>query len=691
MPDFLLEIGSEEVPSRFLKNEEKQLADLFASALGEAGLPYGKISTFSTPRRLAILIEDIVEQQERREEIISGPPVKIAYDADGKPSAALQGFLKLHGAEPDQVFIRNTPKGDYVALKRQTGGKPASAILAEICPQVLNGMSFPKRMRWGAGEQSWARPLHWFLALLDDQAIDFEFAGLRSGRKSIGHRVHASGEMEIASAQAWEKELLKAAIMPDRARREKKILDEGERLANAVNGHIAWKENLLAEVCGLVEHPVPIMGSFDAAYLELPPEVLLTSMEKHQKSFGVWNDSGQLLPMFLTVLNLSPKDEQLVRKGWEKVLKARLEDARFFWRADLATPLSAWQEKLESVIFLGPLGSMADKARRLEKLAEWLADRIQPELKADLRRAAALAKADLVSGMVGEFDSLQGIMGGIYAAKAGENSVVAKAIAEQYLPAGPDSSLPATPAGAMLAIINNADTLVGCFGLGMIPGGMADPQGLRRSALAIIRILSDMRWPLDLGALFDYARSLYGEKKWKLSPEEAKGKLLDFVKARMRNYFTGHGYPTAMVDAVLAREDDVAACSAKLAAMATFAKSANFESLAQIIKRVENILKKSESGLDDQPLDKSLLLEDAEKRLAAVLDRQEPEVRTLLEKGHYDEALKSLEILREPVGEFFEKVMVNCDDAALRQNRYRLLRRIDNLFAPIAAFNLLQI
>lgn len=691
MPDFLLEIGTEEIPSRFLGNEEKQLAELFAESLEEAALPYKNITTFSTPRRLAILIEGLADAQERKEETISGPPVKAAYDAEGKPTAALQGFLKQHDANLSQVFRRETPKGEYVAVKKESGGKPAQTILAEICPDVLSRLTYPKRMRWGNGEQPWARPLHWLLALFDDQVIDFQFAGLRSGRKSMGHRVHGKGELEIDSAAVWAEELRKAGIEPDAARRKEKIVAEANRLAESRKGKIEWKDDLLEEVCGLVEHAVPILGKFDSAYLELPAEVLLTSMEKHQKSFGCRNAAGNLMPLFLTVLNLEPKDREVVQKGWERVLKARLEDARFFWRSDLAASMDDWLERLQNVIFIGPLGTMAEKSQRLEELCAWISERIEPDLKEHACRAAKLAKADLVSGMVGEFDTLQGIMGGIYAAHAGENAEVSQAIAEQYLPAGPDSALPASAAGAILALANNVDTLTGCFGLGMIPGGMADPQGLRRSALAIIRILVDRNWHLKLDELFDYSRALYGEKKWKLPSSEAREKLLEFVKTRMRNSFTGRGYPTAMVDAVLARESDIAACNAKLAAMAAFAASDNYESLVQILKRVENILKKSDSDLDDRPLDTKLLLEDAEKRLASVLDELEPEVQGMLAEKRYGDALTKLEILHGPVGEFFEKVMVNCDDADLRQNRHKLLRRINDLFAPIAAFNLLQI
>ena len=691
MSDFILEIGTEELPSRFLVQTEKQLMELFKTGLDEFSLPYGEIIATSTPRRLGVFIGGLAEYQDKKEELLTGPPLKAAYDANNQATPALLGFLKAHNARLEDIFAHETAKGSYIAIKREMGGKSAYDILKELCPKILSSISFPKRMRWGSEQQAFARPIHSLLALLDNQIVEFEFAGIKSGRVTCGHRVHANRPVEVQTPGEYYQKVREAGIEPSRQKRLEKIVKEGDRLAAGIGGKIAWKDDLLEEVSGLVEYPVALIGKFDPSYLELPPEVLLTSMQHHQKSFGVLDSDGKLLPAFLTVINLDPTDENVVRKGWERVLKARLEDARFFWNSDLATPMDEWRKKLMNVIFIGPLGNMAEKTERLQKLAAWIAEKIFPAGKDDAVRAAALAKADLLSGMVGEFDSLQGIMGGIYASKAGENARVSLAIQEQYLPSGPDSPLPASKIGAILSIAGNMDTLVGCFGLDMIPGGAADPHGARRSALAIIRILENQKWDLPLPELIDYARKIYGERKWKLSSDEARSKLLSFIKTRLRHYFLGLAYETALVDSVLAVEDGIAASEARLQAMAEFSKSANFLEYAQILKRIENILKKSDPQSDISAISEDLLQENAERVLYEALRAIEPEVENLLAQKNYASALDTLEKLRAPVADFFEKVMVNSDKPELKKNRLLLLAAIKNLYAPIAAFNLLQI
>lgn len=692
MPDFLLEIGTEELPARFLANEEAQILELFDSALHEEKLPFDKMEVYSTPRRLALVIVGLAERQKSGEEIIIGPPLNIAYDATGKPSQALLGFLKNNQADESQVFNQKSGKGEYIAIKKQIGGKSAKEILQNICPQILSRLSFPKRMHWAHERQPYARPVHWILALLDKEPVKFDFAGISSDIFTYGHRVHGTGKQAAQSIGNWVDILEQSGIVVDSQKRKNAIIEAGNKLANEIDGQVVWKDSLLDEVSGLVEYPVVILGSFDPAYLEIPSEVLLTSMETHQKSFGLRDQQGNLLPAFLTVLNLKPKNMEIVRKGWERVLKARLEDAQFFWRNDSNIPFSHWQEKLKDVIFIGQLGTMAEKTDRLEKLCAWLASKFVPSREKDLERAAQLAKADLVSGMVGEFDVLQGIMGGIYAKNAGENEIVYTAISEQYLPAGPDTPVPASPGGAILSLADNADRLTGCFGLNIIPGGTADPQGLRRSALAIIRILLDKNWHLSLDKLFSFSRSLYGARNWKLSPEEAQEKLLNFMKMRLQNYFVSKGFPTTFVQAVLTgNSDDVTACKDRLEALTRFAKSDNFVELAQILKRSGNIVKKSSSALDDAKWQKEYLLEEEEKNLADILTSLEAEVQLCLANKDYDGAFNSLNTLQEPVSKFFDKIMVNCEDRRLKENRLKLLRDIEKIYAPLLSFNLLQV
>jgi glycyl-tRNA synthetase beta chain len=477
-------------------------------------------------------------------------------------------------------------------------------------------------------------------------------------------------------------------------------MEEGNRLAATKNGQVIWNESLLDEVKGLCELPAPILGGFAPSYLEVPREVLLTSMETHQKSFGVEGKEGTLLPYFLTVLNLEPKDPDLVRKGWERVLRARLEDARFFWQTDLAAGFDVWLKALDSVTFLAPLGSMGDKSRRLANLCAWLTERVrfvdpvQPLEKDQAVRAGRLCKADLVSEMVREFDTLQGIMGGIYALRMGESENVAQAIREQYLPAGPESPLPATLYGAFLSLADKADTLTGCFGLSMIPTGTADPYGLRRAALGIARIIQEKGLRLDLFAFFAKALEEYGPRVWKLSPEQALPRLRDFFTLRLKNHLIAGGAETLLTEAcLLADASDVWAVSARLSALAAFSRSADFPQAMLTFKRAANIIKQ---GQDEAlPLDGAyspgLFTDDAEKSLAAELERLSPLFTELQQSDRYPELFLLLRDLRPFIDAFFDQVMVMCEDASIRQNRLNLLQAFVSRLTCLADFTALQI
>lgn len=693
MARFVLEIGTEEIPARFLASSEKALLEGFAAALAQEGIKHGGMRAMSTPRRLALIVEDMAETQPEREEIIIGPPVSVAWGKDGKPSRALTGFADANNIKPEETFRQKTDKGEYVACRKKSGGGPTLKVLAELAPKIIASIPFAKRMRWGANQTAYARPLRWILALLDGEVVPFTIQPVSSGRETWGHRIHGPGPFQIANAADYEKTVAEnGAVMVDPAKRREMIKSAGDKLAKEMGGEILWKDSLLEEVAGLVEHPLPVIADFDPAYLEVPPEALLTSMESHQKSFGVKGPDGKLLPHFLTVLNISPEDPDLVKKGWERVLRARLEDARFFWREDLKHTFGDWLAKLDNVIFIGPLGSMGEKSRRLEKLCEWLAWQLAPEdIDAALAaRAGLLAKADLVSAMVGEFDTLQGIMGGIYAAKAGEDEAVARAIQEQYLPAGPDSTLPKSAAGAVLSMSDKADTLAGCFGLDMIPTGAADPNGLRRCALGIIRILIDRNWRLDVDKLFRKARELYGEKEWKLDPDLAQARLMDFFRGRLRNYFSALGYDAIIVNAIVTdRTVDPADAKSRLDALVAFSGRPDYVEAAQTLKRVENMAKKSHAR--ETEWNKELLAEEAEKALARKLEELLPELDKKLERGEYAEVLDALKHLREPVNGFFDNVLVLCDDEGLRENRLKLLNALGSRFGKVAEFSQLQI
>ncbi len=622
--------------------------------------------------------------------------MRVAYDADNNPTKALEGFLRTNDVSLDNVFTQETDKGPYIAIKKRMGGAKTADILAEICPQIIMAQPFAKKMHWGAYDITYARPLRWILALFDGDIVPFNVGHVQSDRITWGHRIHTNQESINISVDAAANYLdtvrTKGGVEPVAEIRRKIIIDEGNKQAAAMGGKVLWKDSLLDEVQGLCEHPVPLLGNIDKSFLEVPREVLLTSMESHQKSFGIEDDKGNLLPHFLTILNMTPPHKDLVQKGWERVLRARLEDARFFWQSDSAENLDNWLTRLDSVIFIGPLGSMGDKTRRIESLCTWLAKECNAD-PSHAARAGRLSKADLVSGMVGEFDTLQGIMGGIYAGKKGEDASVCTALKEQYLPAGPDSPVPSSLLGALLSIADKADSLVGCFGLGMIPTGTADPHALRRASLGIARCVLEFGLRLDVQKLFKQAQELYGQKNWKLAPEECLSKLDEFFAARLKNYLQGQGADTLLVDATLnAGSNDVCVAKKRLEALEILQKSDRYTEAVQTFKRVSNIVRKQggEHSLNGQ-YKTELLQEDAEKTLAKALDDALPRFDKLWSEDDFEAIPTLLLDIRPAVDGFFDGVMVMCDDEALRINRLNMLKALMDRMGNFADFSALQV
>ncbi len=699
MSEFILEIGTEEMPARFVPRLGEELVELFTKLLAEARIDNAGVAAYATPRRLVAHVSGLSLTQRLEEELVSGPPVKIAYDADGKLTKAGEGFAKTQGVDVADLFVQQTPKGDYLAARKKVGGGKTLDMLPGLCLAAFKSLSFPKRMKWGSLEFLFGRPLRWVLALLDADIVPIEIAGLSSGRITHGHRVLGPGPWTVDSAADYFDVIRdKANVVLDARERLEMVRSEGDRIASGVGGSVVWDDGLLLEVANLVEYPRPILADFAPLYLELPKEVLLTSMQSHQKSFGIQKPDGSLLPHFLTTLNIEPTDMAVVKKGWERVLKARLEDARFFWTADLAAPQSKWLDKLDKVVFLGPLGSMGDKSRRLEKLCGRLAlavaSKDAPE--ADLRRAGRLAKADLMSEMVYEFDSLQGVMGGIYAARKGESAVVAQAIAEQYLPAGPDSPVPATLSGALLAIADKADTLAGCFGLGMIPTGAADPYALRRAALGISRIVMEHGLRLRLDELLSWAQEGYEGVKWKLAPAEAQAKMLDFFAQRLRALFAGgQDVDSRVADAALgAGFVDIRTLKARFDALAAFSQADDFGQAVLTFKRADNIIRKQggEAGAALSAEVQDALLEmDKERELARKLRETAQRYEQMWKADDFAGILGQLRELRPAVDAFFDGVMVMAEDPALRQNRLNLLFSLVDRMKAVADFGALQV
>jgi len=695
MATFLLEIGSEEIPSRFMAAYEHDLATHFETAFTESGYSGHTIQIYSTPRRVAVLVENLLDVQPLQEEELLGPPVRIAYDAQGAPTKAALGFAATLGIDVSALRHEKTDKGEYLAGTKKTGGQSTFSVLEMLCPAIITSLSFPKRMRWGSGTFQYARPLRWICALLDATPLAFTIGNVRSANQTFGHRQHGPGPFIVPHANQYlsivENE---GKLIATASGRRACIIQEGDKQAAALHGQILWNDTLLDEVQGLVEHPVPMIGDIDPIFLELPREVLLTSMQSHQKSFGVAKPDGSLLPHFLTVLNLSPLDISLVKNGWERVLRARLEDARFFWKTDLASSFDAWLTSLESVIFLAPLGSMSDKTHRIATLCAWLAKETGFADEALAKRAGRLSKADLVSAMVGEFDTLQGVMAGIYAHKMGEDPLVATALAEQYLPAGPDSPVPASPLGALLSIADKVDTLVGCFGLGMIPTGAADPYALRRCSLGIARIMYEKSYSFDIQALFLAARAAYGERTWKLKEVDATEKLTAFFALRVKNFFAAKE-DVRLVEAVCTPMPlQPYLIAARLAALVSLSKQADFVSIVQTCKRMVNIVHKFDADAKNTKLtqwDSALLTEDAEKAFAASLTTMLPRFDAALKAVEPAQCFAMIEELRPVIEAFFDNTMVMCDDLKVRSNRVTLLRSLVSRLDTLVDLSALQI
>lgn len=694
MPSFLLEIGFEELPSRFLAPMIREAGQSARDLLDAADLSHGPVRAWATPRRLVVLVRDLAAAQQSLDVVVTGPPAKVAYDASGNPTAAAKGFAKGQGVDLAAVFTVETDKGLYLAARKTTGGQSALDLLPGICLQMLKGLNFSKKMRWGSLEYAFARPIRWIVALLGDAVVPFEVAGVTSGRLTHGHRVMGAGPFEVADPEAYFDVLRESCrVVLDPEERRESILRQCAEAAQAAGGRPIVGDGLLEEVCGLVEYPLVVLGSFDKRYLELPREVLLTSMESHQKSFGVEDAHGRLLPHFLTTVGLKPRDVALVRKGWERVLKARLEDARFFWETDLAADFDTWLNRLESVTFLAPLGSMGAKTRRIVALCGFLAEAVRPEIGLELAQAGRLCKADLVSEMVGEFADLQGVMGGVYARKKGESEQVARAVAEQYLPLGPESPVPATLAGALLSVADKMDTLAGCFGLDMIPTGAADPYALRRQTLGVCRILVEHDVRVGLEALADRAFAGYQGAPFKLDVGQARGRLLEFFAGRLKALYLGRGERPQVVDAALgAGFSDVRALDARLKALARFSARPDFDQAVLTFKRAANIIRKQAAEIDlEGRFSRQGLVEPAEVALAEALETNAARFDALWAQDDFDGLLGILGELRPSVDAFFDSVMVMCEDQTLRLNRLNLLKSLVDRLGRLADFGALQI
>jgi len=689
--DFLVEIGTEELPPKALRSLMTAFADALTASVDDARLEHGDVHGYASPRRLAVLIEKLGRRQADIKESKKGPPVAIAFDDDGKLTAAGKAFAKKCGVDPSELGRTKTDKGEWLSCDVTEAGQSAADLMPGLVETALAALPIPRRMRWGAGDAEFVRPVHWVVLLHGSKAIKTSVLGIATGNKSRGHRFHSAGPIALRSPAEYLPALEERGhVIADFDRRRALVRDGVEAAAKKAGGNVVDGEALYDEVTALVEWPVPITGSFDDSYLSLPREVVTSTLTSHQRYFAVADKNGDLLPRFITVANLDSTDPEQVKSGNERVIRPRLADAAFFWDADRRTPLATRQESLREVVYQRGLGSLFDKAMRTANLAAEIATALDID-SASVQRAAALAKCDLVTGMVGEFPELQGIMGRYYALSDGEPPAVAEAIAEHYLPRFSGDALPASVGGQILAVADKLDTLAGVFVIGKKPSGNRDPFGLRRAALGVIRVLIECDLDLDLRALLNSA--IEAQPKATEDGENLAAELYTFISERLRRYFLDHDsdLATETFDAVLARNPaSLVDFSRRLAAVQAFIKLEPAASLAAANKRIANILKKAE-GQGDNTVKEKLLTDPAEVALAKALEGARERVAPMLEAREYAGVLTALAELREPVDHFFDDVMVMADDAATRNNRLSLLRDLRALFLDVADISRLSI
>jgi glycyl-tRNA synthetase beta chain len=679
--DLFLEIGCEEIPAGFIPKALADMELLLKRELESARLEYGEIVTLGTPRRLVLAVKALAERQPDAELTAMGPAKSVAYDAQGKPTRAAEGFARGQGVDVASLKLVATEKGEYLAAVKSEIGRDTSELLTEMLPRLMSAIPFKKSMRWSDLEVKFARPIHWIVALFDGVVIPFSFGNIDSGSVSRGHRFMANTTFPVRDFAQYLQECERHFVIPDPAQRKEIIRREIARVAKLAGGNVLPDEGLLEQVTFLVEYPSAVAGSFSPDFLAVPREVLITSMREHQRYFSLVDDAGKLLPGFITINNTLTEDPSVVVKGNERVLRARLSDARFFFEEDKKIPLESRVESLKSVVYQAKLGTSYEKMERFRALAASLAAALNPAVVAKVQRAATLCKADLVTGMVGEFPEVQGIMGREYALHAGENPEVANAIAEHYLPTQAGGELPASDIGAFVSLADKMDTICGCFSVGLIPTGSADPYALRRSALGVINIILEKGYRRKLSCFIGEALDLLAAKMNR-PQEDVQRDVLEFFRVRFVNLLADR-YPGDVVDAVVALGfDDMVEALAKIAALAEFRKRADFGPLAVAFKRVCNIVKEGE----DTPVSAALFQDPAEGALHAALQSVSGTVGVAVASGDYLAALSGIATLKDGVDLFFEKVMVMAEDERVRCNRLALLTGVARLFGQVADF-----
>jgi glycyl-tRNA synthetase beta chain len=684
MKELLLEIGAEEIPAGFVSQALIDLERIARRELDAGRVDFGGIKTFGTPRRLVLVIEAVSEKQRDEESKKIGPSKQAAFDTKGNPTKAAIGFAKGQSVPVESLTLVQTEKGEYVCAVRKEQGRPTVELLADFLPKWILSIPFQKSMRWADVPIRFARPIHWVLALFGGEVVPFEVGNIRSGNSTFGHRFMHSGPILVKDFQSYLQRTREAFTIVDPMERKKRIEEEMIREGARVSGRILNDEDLLDEVNFLVEYPVALCGTFDKKFLSLPREILIHSMKEHQRYFPMADDHGKLLPHFVCISNIHPRSPEVVVKGNERVLRARLSDAAFFFEDDLKIPLDTRVEQLKKVVFQAKLGTSYEKMVRFKQLALWMVQRIDPQLCEVVERASHLCKADLVTGMVGEFPKLQGIVGREYARLSNERPEVSEAIYEHYLPGFAGDRLPSGPVGDIVSIADKMDTIVGCFGVGLVPTGTADPFGLRRQALGIIRIIVEKKYPFSLRELIEESEKQLKEKMER-TVEEVRNDVLDFFRVRYQNFLLDRKVPFDVTEAVLTVSfDELPDVQGRIDALQKATEWKDFESIVIAFKRAMNILKGS---LPKGQITPSLLAESAEQNLYQSLLKAKEKINSLLKKRDYSAALLEMTRMKSPIDEFFDGVMVMVEDETIRNNRLALLDEIGKLFLKIADFS----
>ena len=684
--NFLVEIGTEELPPKALKTLATSFADNVEAELNQAGLSFDKIEWFAAPRRLAVKVLNLATQQPSKEIEKRGPAVSAAFDAEGKPTKAAEGWARGCGITVEQAERISTDKGEWLVHRAKIEGQPTKNLLNDIVANALAKLPIPKPMRWADKTVQFIRPVHTVTMLLGDELIEGEILGVASARTIRGHRFLGEKEFEIQHADQYPQLLReKGSVVADFNERKAEILAKSQAKATALGGVADIEESLLEEVTSLVEYPNVLAAKFEERFLAVPAEALVYTMKGDQKYFPIYDKDGKLLPHFIFVSNINPEDPTAIIEGNEKVVRPRLTDAEFFFKTDLKQKLVDRLPRLETVLFQQQLGTLKDKTDRIEQLAGEIAKQIgADEVKA--KRAGLLSKCDLMTNMVFEFTDTQGVMGMHYARHDGEDEEVAAALNEQYMPRFAGDELPKSLVASAVALADKFDTLTGIFGIGQAPKGSADPFALRRAALGALRIIVEKNLPLDLEDLVKKSTALFGDK---LSNQNVVADVVDFMLGRFRAWYQDEGIAVDVIQAVLARRPTRPAdFDARVRAVSHFRTLDSAEALAAANKRVSNILAKADAAIGEINL--SACVEPAEKALAEAVLALRTEVQPLIVQGDYTAVLDKLANLRAPVDSFFDNVMVNAEDPALRQNRLAILNTLQGLFLQVADISVLQ-